>query len=325
MTGRVIVVGSVNVDLVVRAPRLPRPGETVLGGEFARHHGGKGGNQAVAAARLGAPTTIVGALGDDDHAADARAALATEGVATDALATVSGTPTGVALIVVDPKGENLIAVAAGANAALTPAMVAEALERLVPAPGDVVMAGHEVPTAAVREALRRARAAGATTILNPAPAEGLDRGVFGLVDVLTPNHGELVELIAAEARRTGRSGGAAPASTAALAAATLAEPGPEGEGARAVLVSLGSRGAILVRAGVPAVDLAAPAVEAVDATGAGDALNGALAAGLAAGLDLETAAHRAVVAATRSTLHPGARGGLLDTAELDRRLAGLPR
>ena len=320
MVARVIVVGSVNVDLVVRAPRLPRPGETVSGGEFARHDGGKGGNQAIAAARLGAWTALIGALGDDDLAADARAALDAEGVNTHALVTVRDTPIGVALIVVDPAGENLITVAPGANARLTPALVAAALERLAVSATDVVLVGHEIPTPTAREALRRARGAGATTILNPAPAAGLDRGVLGLADVLTPNRGELAELAGAETRRTGRRdrGTDAPA----LMAAALIEPSSEGEGPRAILVSLGASGAILVRPGRPATELAAPSVDAVDATGAGDALNGALAAGLAAGHGLEHAAHRAVLAATRSTLRPGARTGLVTLGELDALVGG---
>ena len=135
MSGRVLVVGSVNVDLVVQGERLPLPGETVLGGTFKRFHGGKGGNQAVAAARLGVPVMLVAALGDDEFAGDARAALAREGVGTDVLVTLEHTATGVALILVDAKAENQIAVAPGANAGLTAAHVRQALGRLQPAPG----------------------------------------------------------------------------------------------------------------------------------------------------------------------------------------------
>src|SRR6478752_8320051 len=118
MSGRVIVVGSVNVDLVVTTERLPAPGETVIGGRFARHHGGKGGNQAVAAARLGATVAFVGAVGGDAFGVEARAALEAEGVDVGGLLTLPDEPTGVALIVVDETGENCIAVAGGANAAL---------------------------------------------------------------------------------------------------------------------------------------------------------------------------------------------------------------
>ena len=151
MSGRVLVVGSVNVDLVVQGERLPQPGETVMGGTFSRFHGGKGGNQAVAAARLGVPVMIVAALGDDEFGNDARTALAREGIGTDVLVRLERTATGVALILVDAKAENMIAVAPGANAGLTAAHVRQALIRLAPHPGDVVMVTHEIPTDAARE------------------------------------------------------------------------------------------------------------------------------------------------------------------------------
>src|SRR6476469_4810622 len=170
MPGRVLVVGSVNIDLVVSVDHLPRPGETVTGGRFARHHGGKGANQAVAAARLGASTAFIGAVGDDAFGPEARAALDTEGVDTTELLAVPGTPTGVALIVVDAAGENSIAVAGGANAALTVDDVRAGLARLVPTRGDVVLVGLEIPADVARAALEAGRTAGATTILNPAPA-----------------------------------------------------------------------------------------------------------------------------------------------------------
>ena len=204
MSGRVLVVGSVNVDLVVQTERLPLPGETVLGGTFSRFHGGKGGNQAVASARLGVPVMLVAALGDDAFGGEARAALAREGVGTDVLVTLERTATGVALILVDAKAENQIAVAPGANAGLTAAHVRNALGRLAPHQGDVVIVTHEIPTEAAREALRIGRQGGAWTILNPAPADGLDRSVLSLADVLTPNRGELARLVADDARRSGR-------------------------------------------------------------------------------------------------------------------------
>jgi ribokinase len=314
--GRVIVVGSVNIDLVVAASRLPSPGETVTGGTFARHDGGKGGNQAVAAARLGAATAFVGAVGDDAFGAEARAALAAEGVDVSELATLPGEATGVALIVVAAGGENLIAVASGANLALRPGAVSDAIRRLSPAGGDVVLVGHEIPTAAARTALALARAAGSTTVLNPAPAAGIDRSVFGLADVVTPNRGELGVLVGAEAARLGRRGTGGAGDTV-QAARSLVERNAEGPGAGAVLVSLGESGAILVRSGGHVAEIPAPRVDAVDTTGAGDALNGALAAALAAGMDLEAAARRAVVAASRSTTRPGARGGLVSAGELE--------
>ena len=316
MSGRVFIVGSVNVDLVISAERLPEPGETVLGGTFNRFHGGKGGNQAVAAARLGVPVTLVAALGDDTFGDEAAAALEAQGVGTGAVVRLEHTATGVALILVDAGGENQIAVASGANAGLTVAHVRDALGRLEPRPGDVVLVNHEVPTATVREALRIGRERGATTVLNPAPAGELDRSVLSLADVLTPNRGELAALSAGDARRSGRptSGAEDPI----RAARTLLDATSEGPGAgRAVLVSLGAGGAVLVRRGAPAVDIDAPQVAAVDATGAGDTLNGALAAGVAEGLDIEAAARRAVIAASLSVTRAGAREGMPTRAELD--------
>jgi ribokinase len=315
MSGRVLVVGSVNVDLVVQTERLPSPGESVLGGTFSRFHGGKGGNLAVASARLGVPVMLIAALGDDAFGSEARAALAREGVGTDVLVTLDHTATGVALIIVDAKAENQITVAPGANAGLTAGHVRQALGRLAPHRGDVVIVNHEVPTEAVREALRLGREGGAWTILNPAPADGIDRSLLSLADILTPNRGELARLVADDARRSGRvtSGAEEPVK----AARTLLETTGEGPGAgEALLVSLGPGGAVLVRRDTAAVDIKAPKVKAIDATGAGDALNGALAAALAGGLTLEAAARRAVVAASISVTRAGAREGYPTLDEL---------
>lgn len=304
--GRVVVVGSVNVDLVVVAPRLPGPGETVIGGDVTRHHGGKGGNQAVAAARLGAAVAFVGAVGDDDLGRAARAALAAEGVDVTHLATVAR-PTGVALIVVDGTAQNLIAVAPGANAAVTPVAVRSAAEALRLGPGDVVLTCGELPLDTVRMALGEARAGGATGVLNPAPADGLGRATVDLAMVLTPNESELAAL-------------AGPGLPEAAARSLLVGSGP----GRAVVVTLGAAGALVVGADKrPAVAIPATSVEPVDTTGAGDAFNGALAAGLAAGRPLDEAARLAVAAAGLSTTRPGARGGMPTVAELGAHLHGV--
>jgi ribokinase len=292
----------------------------VTGGRFAQHDGGKGGNQAVAAARLGAPTTLVAAIGADAFGERGRNALEADRVATGELVVDPAEPSGVALVLVDAAGENMISVAPGANAALTPDHVRAAFGRLVPRASDVVLAGHEIPTATAREVLRLGRATGATTILNPAPADGIDRSVFGLADVVTPNRQELAMLVAAEGRRIGRRG-VVPSDPVA-AARTLLERNAEGDGAGAVLVTLGLAGAVLVVAAADPIELPAPGVRAVDTVGAGDALNGALAAGLAEGLTLEEASRRAVVAASLSVTKAGARGGLPTRDELERFLAG---
>jgi len=312
VSGRVIVVGSVNVDLVATVDHLPAPGETVTGATFAQHPGGKGGNQATAAARLGASVSFVGGVGDDPLADEARAAMVAEGVDVDHLAALPG-PTGVALIVVDRGGENLIAVASGANAAVTPELVAAAFDRLAPGPGDVVLVGHEIPTATARAALEAGRARGALTILNPAPAAGVDRAILGLTDVVVPNRIELGQLASA----LGLAGG----STVEEARGLLDALG----GARvdaAVVATLGAVGAVLVRREGDPVEVASPGVDAVDTVGAGDTFVGALATSLVGDRDLETAVRRAVAAASLSTTRAGARGGVPTTAELGAFLDG---
>ena len=306
-----LVVGSVNVDLVVAAPRLPAPGQTVTGGDLARYQGGKGGNQATAAARLGARVAVVGAVGDDEMGRQARSALASEGIDVAGLA-VSSRATGVALIVVDPRGENLITVAPGANDEVHAVHVRTALAALAPGPDDVVLVCREIPPDGVRAALEVGRDAGSTTILNPAPADGLDAATLALADILTPNETELALL--------GGLGSARGNPETAARQVLAGQPTDAGEGdahGRAVVVTLGAAGALIVRAAGAAVAVPAPAVEVVDTTGAGDTLNGALAAGLADGLDLAGAVRRAVAAAALSTTRPGARGGMPTRAELE--------
>jgi ribokinase len=301
--GRVIVVGSVNVDLVVRATTLPTPGTTVTGEDLARHHGGKGGNQAVAAARLGAEVAFVGAVGRDDLGEQAVRALAAEGVSTEHLARVDR-PTGVALIVVDAAGHNQIAVAPGANGALDAEGVAAALERLAVGPTDVVLTSREIPDQAVRAALAAARAVGATTILNPAPATQLTEQTYRLADYLTPNEHELTEM----------TGLADPTA----AAASLLEAG----GTRWLAVTLGADGAMLRGPDDFVARLPAPTVRPVDTTGAGDTFNGALAALLAMGQEPAQAVRLAVVAASLSTRHQGARDGMPSMAQVFEAAAG---
>ena len=249
MSGRVIVVGSVNIDLVARVPHLPHPGETVTGGSYERHHGGKGGNQAVAAARLRRPTLFIGAVGDDTFEKEARRALSSERVDVSMVASLPGQPTGVALILVDAAGENEIAVVPGANGAIETGYVRDSLARLGPLTGDVLLVCNEVPLHVVREALICGHAAGGTTVLNPAPAIGIDRAIFGLADIVTPNRNELATLLQTEAQRTGRRVDAS--TDTAVRARTLLDPGPDGPGVRkAVIVTLGAGGVVvLARAG----------------------------------------------------------------------------
>ena len=324
MTGRVITVGAVNVDLVIRGKQLPAPGQTVIGGTFEQHQGGKAANQAVAAARLGVPSAFVGAIGDDEFGAAAHDALEAEGVDLRGLRTVAGGKTGVALILVDEAGENEISVASGLNAEVSAVDVREGLSAHRLAAADVVLVSCEIPPTAARAALSAGRDAHARTILNPAPAVGLDRSIFGLADVLTPNRGELAAIASAEGRRTGRPFGSD--QDPAQAARSLLAPNPEGPGvAIAVVVTLGASGALFVRAHGSVQDVPAPRLLSVDSTGAGDAFNGALAAGLAEGRPLDEALQRAVVAGSLATTVVGAREGMPSAKELDAFLSGLTR
>jgi ribokinase len=278
------VLGAVNVDLVVRCERLPGPGETVAGGTFSRHHGGKGGNQAVAAARaldrLDA-VAIIGAVGRDDLGKEAMLALAAEGVDESQL-TRTNLPTGVAIIVVDAAGENQIAVAQGANGAVAADTVAASLDRLRP---ELVLASLEVAKDAVVAAARWCRQAGIAFVVNPAPVQPWTAELLPFASAITPNEVELAAL------------GAMP---------------PEVP----VIETRGERGARIVQGGIPQ-DLPAPKVEVVDTTGAGDCFNGVFAAGLLEGRPLVDAVARAVAAAALSVTQPGARDGMPTRAELD--------
>ena len=285
MARDVYVVGSVNLDLVVRTATLPGPGETVTGGTFERHGGGKSANQAVAAARQGATVRMVGAVGSDDLGDEAVADLAGEGVDVSAVARVSA-PTGVALIAVDEAGENQIAVASGANNELTPEAVEGALAGAEP--GGVVLIGLEVPDAPVLAAARAARAADLHVVLNPAPARALPAELLALGPVLTPNEPEATAL----------SGEADPEAAARALTARTGAP---------VVVTIGPEGALLAD-GDALERIPAPKVEAVDTTGAGDAFNGARAAALAGGAELAEAVRTAISAAADSVTRPGARG-----------------
>jgi ribokinase len=296
---RVVVVGSVNVDLVVRVERLPGAGETVIGRDYARHHGGKGANQAIAAARLGASVAFVGAVGDDDLGRAALAALEAEGVDVGGVSVVAGVPTGVALIVVDASGENQIAVASGANAAVDAANVKRSLGSSASAGGDggdggdggVLLTGFELPGDAVLAAARAAVERGMTLVINPAPARPLPGELVALGPLLVPNEHEAATL-------TGR---ADPAEACAVLAGLTGAP---------AIVTLGAAGALLCRGGDQIERLPAPAVDAVDTTGAGDTFMGALAAELATRSSLAGAARFAVAAASLSVTVAGAREGI---------------
>jgi len=287
MAHRVCIVGSLNVDLVVVADRLPAPGETVLGGRFAVHDGGKGANQAVAAARAGASVSMIGAIGHDDYGTRVVEALRSEGVDVSGVRELSGEPTGVAIIAVGPRGENQIVVAPGANAALE--LDAADLDRIRST--DVLVTNHEVAASVVHQALLTARDAGAIAILNPAPARALPSDVLRIGPILTPNEHELVVAIGND--ETGSA-------LDELAARTA---GP-------IIVTQGPAGALLVdgdrRERFPGHLVA----EVVDTTGAGDTFNGVLAAWLAGGASIDEAIRAANAAAGLSVAASGARAGM---------------
>lgn len=317
MSGRVLVVGSYNQDLVWEVDALPAPGETRAGLAFRSGPGGKGFNQAVAAARAGASTTFIGALGDDALAAVARALARTEGL--DArFDTIPDTATGTAGILVDRAGRNSIVVALGANARLSVAHVEAQADAFRDAA--VVLAPLESPLDAVRAAMRRGRAAGARTMLNPAPVHAdLDAASLADVDLLTPNETEMAALLAQWADvhvDAARLRDLRDADLAALCARLPVD---------AVVVTLGEAGAFVASgaraAPSPAARVSAAAVRAIDTTGAGDAFNGALAAAWAIRphTDVADLLHYAVRFAGLSTERRGAAAAMPTRAEVEAR------
>jgi ribokinase len=295
--GRVIVVGSINVDLVMRLPELPRSGQTVLGGVFTRHDGGKGANQAVAAARAGARAHMIGAVGalDGDESV---AALAADGVNVDAVTRVDA-PTGHAFVLVDDgTGDNQIAVASGANGLLSAGQVEETLTALHLVRADVVVLSFELPHAPLRAAAEVAGRTGARVVVNPAPARpDYDDLLIGAL--VTPNAGELAAL--------------APAAGSGPRAAAVALSRRTGA---LVVVTLGADGALLAdKHG--AQHLAGYRVEVRDTTGAGDTLTGVLAGGLAAGLEPAACLRRAVAASALAVTAQGARSAMPTGPQID--------
>lgn len=302
---RVCVIGSANVDYAVTLPRLPRPGETVTGGDLLRDLGGKGANQAVAARRLGAEVRMLGGIGADAAGEEIRTRLSALGIGVDGLVTVAA-PTGAALIFVDAAGANQIAVAPGANHALTVEALAPHVEAIAWA--EVLVCQLELTLPVVRWALAEAGRRGVPTILNPAPAQTLDDELLRLVHYLTPNEGEAGRLAAVEVSGL---------ETARKAGERLVE-----RGARVVIVTMGSEGALVCGADGPVHYPAFP-VAAVDTTAAGDAFSGALAVGVAAGGTLEQALPLANAAAALTCTRPGAQAALPDRGAVERFLREL--
>ncbi|CAB3700267.1 ribokinase [Paraburkholderia rhynchosiae] len=298
---RVAVVGSLNMDLVARAPRLPHPGETLAGRTFAQVAGGKGGNQAVAAARLGAQVSMLGCVGADANGAQLRAGLEAEGI--DCASVETGVQaTGVALIIVDDASQNAIVIVAGSNGEVTPETIAR--HEAVLAAADIVICQLETPPDTVHAALGAARRLGKTVILNPAPATGpLPAEWLPLIDYLIPNELEAATL-------TGLPVGSP--EEAATAAAVL-----QAAGARNVLVTLGPRGVQATLEGAAPALYDAPQVKAVDTTAAGDTFIGGFAAQLAQGASVDAAIRFAQSAAALSVTRAGAQPSIPTRAELE--------
>ena len=299
----VLVAGAINTDLVARVAKAPAAGETVTGSAFAIFGGGKGANQAIATARSGAPTAMLGALGDDDFGRARRADLDAEGIDTGSVARHESEPSGVALIVVEEgSGQNRISYVPGATLTIRPAQARHAVKRVQPA---VVLTTLEPVPETIAALIETTHAIGGVVVLNASPEPLGARPFLPDLDILIVNETEAEELLGTEV--TAENGGEAALSLAAL-------------GPRTVVVTLGPAGAVVAHEG-EARSFPAPQVTAVDTTGAGDAFTGAFAAELARGGDPFSAARRGVVAGSLATTKPGAYPGLPHRAEIEATLA----
>ncbi|HIW51850.1 MAG TPA: ribokinase [Candidatus Alistipes excrementipullorum] len=296
---KIIVIGSSNTDLAIKTIRIPEPGETVMGGTFMMTAGGKGANQAVAVARLGGDVAFVTKVGDDMFGDESRARYVKEGLPEKFLLVEKGTPSGVALITVDARGENCIVVAPGANNALTCADVDAVRDEIAAA--DYLLLQLEIPMEVVEHAAEVAVANGTKVILNPAPAAELSKTLIESLYLITPNRTEC-QLLSGVAIANEADAGAA--------AGKLMEMGVKN-----VIVTLGSKGS-LVRTAEGCTVVEACRVESVDTTAAGDVFNGALCVALSEGKDLVEAARFASRASAISVTRMGAQSSVPYRAEL---------
>jgi ribokinase len=297
---RIVIVGSANTDMVVKAPRIPGPGETVVGSDLMMAAGGKGANQAVAAARLGARVTLVACLGTDVFGDQAIAGYQREGIDTTYIVRDAEHPSGIALICVDAHGENSIAVASGANAHLTPLDVDHARQAIADA--HVLLVQLEVPLDAIRRAISIAHEAGVRVILNPAPARELDSPLLAQVSMVTPNEHE-ARVVVGELDQ-------------AQAIQRMLDAGVE-----TVLVTLGAQGVLWATRETQQLVPAFP-VQAIDTTAAGDAFNGGLAYGLGLGMSMAESIRYANAVAAISVTRMGAQPSLPTGTEVATFLAG---
>lgn len=290
MPANVVVIGSLNMDLVTRAPRLPKGGETLIGHSFTTVSGGKGANQAVAAARLGAQVAMIGCVGNDDYGVQLRDALLAEQIDCQAVSTVEDS-SGVALIVVDDNSQNAIVIVAGANGALTEAVV-DRFDAVLQA-ADVIICQLEIPDASVGHALKRGRELGKTVILNPAPASRpLPADWYAAIDYLIPNESEASALSGLPVD--------------SLASAEIAASQLIAMGAGKVIITLGAQGSLFAD-GQRFEHFPAPKVNAVDTTAAGDTFVGGFASALAGGQTEAEAIRYGQIAAALSVTRAGAQ------------------
>jgi ribokinase len=302
---RILVLGSLNVDLVTRVPRPPAPGETLQGGALELFIGGKGANQACAAALLGGDVRMAGKIGNDVFADRLTSGLQAAGVDTT-LIKQSASPSGAAVIFVLPHGENMIVISAGANADVAPDFAVKAVERL--SPGDLLLCQLEIPLDSVQAAFRSAKQKDVVTILDPAPACALSDELLACVDILTPNQTEAASLLGNETAPEDHR-------QAEAAARKLQQRGP-----KTVIVKLGAQGCF-VADGSEYFARSAFQVTAIDTTAAGDTFNGALAAALANGKLLPDATLFANAAAALSVTKPGAIASIPRLEEVNEFLA----
>ena len=305
MANEIIVVGSLNLDMVASVPRNPNPGETITGTGFHWFIGGKGANQAAAAAQLGAPVKMIGRHGTDGFAESLLQTLREKGVDTSAIAPAEG-PSGIAVILVTPEGQNSIVVIPGANSRLSPADVAA--NRILLVEAAFILSQLETPMDTLEATAEVAAYASVPLILDPAPVQPLSSTLLRAVTWLTPNETEAATMLNASVPKD-------TSSIRAFAESLLAL------GSRNILLKLGARGAYLATAGGHREHIPAIAVEAVDSTAAGDALNGAFAAALLEGATPVEAARFAVAAASLSVTRPGAIPSLPTRGELETFLA----
>lgn len=300
MSAEIVVIGSLNMDMVITLNQRPHPGETVLGTHFFMNAGGKGANQAVAARKLGASVAMIGKLGSDMFAEQMLAGLEQVGVDCSAIEKVEGQKTGVAFIMLDAEGENSIIVAPGANMLLTP----EDIRRQEPLirQAKLIMVQLEIPLETVMEAIRIARRHHVPVLLDPAPAQPLSAELLSMVDYIVPNETEISQLTGIQVYDQ---------RTAKLAAVELLR-----NGVSTVFAKLGEKGVVVINANSTHV-IAPYKVEAIDSTAAGDAFAGALGAALVSGKDIWTAAKFASAIGALTVTRKGAQASMPDLEEAE--------